>query len=102
MNMGKPKLYHYSSDPIVGVGDVQQATAGSTRFSGFYPRGLWFAPERTWPEWADFRDKESFAHRYRVEVVSGANVVTLSTPEQAAVFSEEFGAGNGISFEFAD
>jgi hypothetical protein len=87
-----PKLYHYCSEPLAGVGDVKQIPDDDTQmFGGFYPCGLWFAPERTWPEWADqFRDKESFKHRYQVKFAEQANIIRLSTPDEASEFSLKY------------
>jgi hypothetical protein len=86
-----PKLYHYCSDPLASIGDVQQLPAESLMFTGFYPCGLWFAPERTWPEWPDdFREKKSFKHRYQVKFAEHANIIRLSTPDEAAAFSLKY------------
>jgi len=90
--MSREKLYHYSYEPITAVGDVRQANINPYNDHGWYPRGIWFAPERTWPEWSSqFREKDAFAHRYKVVIGDGAKIANLATPQLAVEFTDRFG-----------
>ena len=93
--MRPPKLYHYSRKPLSGVGDVKQGHLGVTlRGKACYPRGLWFAPEKTWPRFARFfLEEECFSHRHKVVLKPSANILSLATKDQCLEFSRKFGYG---------
>jgi hypothetical protein len=86
------RLYHFSSDPIVAVGDVAQRNVNPYNDHGWYPRGLWFAPGTSWREASvDFRDASYFAKRYEVRIGADARIADLATAEMAAEFTDRFG-----------
>lgn len=88
------KLYHYSDAPISQIGDVRQRNTNPFNGHGWYPRGLWFAPGRSWKRASlgGCREQKHFDYRYEVRIGAGARIAVLATARDAIDFSARFGS----------
>ncbi len=86
-------LLHYTSEPIEQLRSVDQRGPGN-QLRGDKPQGLWLSVEGEddWLNWCKAKDCGDPASQicYEVTLVTGANVLHLSTSEEIQKFTAEY------------